>query len=128
VKVHHVGIVVHNEQVARELMESLELKEDYRGYVAEYQSLCIFSQKEDGSVVEFVVPSGGTLATYNNGKGGIHHIAFEVDDIGAHKRRLEAKGVRFLEDKPVKGAGDFVVNFVRPRSLGGILVEFVQLI
>ncbi len=66
------------------------------------------------------------LTSYNNGKGGIHHIAFEVDDVEAIRQEYEGKGLKMLEEKAVQGVGGIIVNFLRPRFGEGILVEFVQ--
>lgn len=123
---HHVGIVMPEEKSAEAFMQLFGLEEEYRGYVPEYQSLCIFTKRNDGSAIEFVIPDGGNLGEYNKGKGGIHHVALLVDDIRAAKEEMNQKGAQLLEEVPVQGAGDFIVNFVRPRSAYGILVEFIE--
>lgn len=82
--------------------------------------------KEDETPIELVIPLEGVLATYNNGKGGMHHIAFEVEDVEEVKRKYEAEGMKLLEESAVPGAGGIIVNFLRPRFGEGILVEFVQ--
>ena len=58
--------------------------------------------------------------------GGIHHVAFEVDDVAALAARLAAGGVRLINEQPRKGAHDTLVVFVHPKSTGGVLVELVQ--
>ncbi|HBF39705.1 MAG TPA: 4-hydroxyphenylpyruvate dioxygenase [Firmicutes bacterium] len=123
---HHVGIIMPDEKMADAFAKLFGLEEDYRGYVPEYHSLCIFTKRNGGSAVEFVIPDGGNLTDYNKGKGGIHHIALLVKDVKAAKEELNQKGLQLLEEVPVKGAGEFVVNFVRPRSAYGILVEFIE--
>jgi lactoylglutathione lyase/methylmalonyl-CoA/ethylmalonyl-CoA epimerase len=125
---HHVGIVMPDEKTAEGFAELLGLEEDYRGYVPEYKSLCIFTKQNGGSAIEFVIPDGGNLTDYNKGKGGIHHIALLVDDVKAAKEELDKKGAQLLEEVPVKGAGNFIVNFLRPRYAYGILVEFIETI
>ncbi|MFI5158041.1 MAG: VOC family protein, partial [Sphingobacteriales bacterium] len=57
---------------------------------------------------------------------GIHHIAFEVDDIEAEMERLKQEGFTLLNDKPKPGADNKLVCFVHPKSAGGILVELCQ--
>jgi len=66
------------------------------------------------------------LTQFNNGKGGIHHIAFEVEDVEAARREFTEKGMEMLETKAVEGAGGIIVNFLRPRYGLGVLVEFVE--
>ena len=123
---HHVGIVIPDEHTAELFARLFGLVEDYRGYVPEYEALCIFMKGNDMSPIEFVVPDGGNLMAFNKGKGGIHHLAFEVADIRAAREEMSKEGIQFLEGIPIKGAGDFIVNFIRPSSAYRILVEFVE--
>jgi methylmalonyl-CoA/ethylmalonyl-CoA epimerase len=57
---------------------------------------------------------------------GIHHIAVQVDDIGAALANLRQKGARLIDQEPRKGAGGCLVAFVHPSSTGGVLLELVQ--
>lgn len=67
------------------------------------------------------------IAKFIEKKGeGIHHIAFEVDDIKAEMQRLKAQGFVLLSDEPKPGADNKLVCFVHPKSAGGVLVELVQ--
>jgi catechol 2,3-dioxygenase-like lactoylglutathione lyase family enzyme len=125
---HHVGIVQPSEEDAAALMTLLGLEEDYRGYVEQWQALCIFTRRAAGSPIEFVVPSGGPLAKFNKGAGGLHHIALEVPDLDAVARELEAQDMRFLEPEHVKGAGNFLCNFLSPLYTRGLTVEYVQML
>lgn len=125
---HHVGIVQPSEQDALALMALMGLEEDYRGFVPQWSALCIFTKARSGSPIEFVVPDGGPLAKFNKGAGGLHHVALEVRDLNAVQRALEADGMRLLEPEHVKGAGDFVCNFLSPVYTRGITIEFVQLL
>jgi len=125
---HHVGIVQPSEADAIALMAMLGLEEDYRGFVPQWSALCIFTKPAGRSPIEFVVPRGGPLERYNKGAGGLHHIALEVRSLDAIARRLEKEDMRLLESQHVKGAGNFLCNFLSPGFTRGILVEFVQLL
>ena len=57
---------------------------------------------------------------------GIHHVAFEVDDIVAEMARLRAEGFTLLNEQPKRGADNKLVCFVHPKSAGGVLVELCQ--
>lgn len=59
---------------------------------------------------------------------GIHHIAFEVDDIRSEMRRLKKEGFELLQDEPTIGADNKWVCFIHPRSAHGVLVELCQTI
>ena len=126
-RLHHVGIVMTTMERAKAFMEQFGLEEDYTEYVDSYHAYCLFTkfgQKE--SPIELVIPTEGVLTEYRDGKGGLHHIAFEVEDVEAARREFEEKGLEMLETKAVDGAGGIIVNFLRPRFGFGVLVEFVQ--
>jgi methylmalonyl-CoA/ethylmalonyl-CoA epimerase len=123
---HHVGIVQSSEAEALAMMNLLRLEEDYRGFVPQWSALCIFTKALTGSPIEFVIPDGGPLARFNGGFGGLHHIAFQVYDLDALGRRLAEEGMKLLEPEHVKGAGDFLCNFLSPIYTRGMAVEFVQ--
>ena len=57
---------------------------------------------------------------------GIHHIAFDVEDIYAEMSRLKAEGFEILNEIPKKGADQKIVVFLHPRSTNGVLVELCQ--
>ena len=59
---------------------------------------------------------------------GIHHVAFEVDDIRAEMARLKAEGFVLLNEEPKPGADNKLVCFVHPKSAAGVLVELCQTI
>jgi catechol 2,3-dioxygenase-like lactoylglutathione lyase family enzyme len=125
---HHVGVVQPSEADALALMSLLGLKEHYRGFVPQWSALCIFTQPRGGSPIEFVIPDGGPLARFNKGAGGLHHIALQVPDLDKLAKGLEAEGMKLLEAEHVKGAGDFLCNFLSPVYTRGIIIEFVQLL
>src|ERR1700739_2257655 len=93
---HHVGIVQPSESDALSLISLLGLEEDYRGFVAQWSALCIFTKAGGGSPIEFVIPHGGPLERFNKGAGGLHHIALEAPDLAALARELEAENMRLL--------------------------------
>ena len=126
-RLHHVGIVMTSPEHAENFMKKFGLEADYVEYVAAYHADCLFTRhREDETPVELVIPKEGVLTRYNNGRGGIHHIAFEVDDVEAVRQEFENRGLEMLEEKAVDGAGGIIVNFLRPRFAEGILVEFVE--
>jgi methylmalonyl-CoA/ethylmalonyl-CoA epimerase len=125
---HHVGIVSPSEEEAMTLMALLGLEEDYRGYVPQWSALCIFTKPNGASPIEFVVPDGGPLMRFNKGAGGLHHIALQVPNLEALAARLQAEDMKLLETEHVKGAGDFLCNFLSPVYTRGVTIEFVQLL
>lgn len=126
-RLHHVGIIMPSVERAKKFLERFELEEDYTEFVEDYQAHCLFTKfSEQECPIELVIPEGGVLAEYNKGKGGLHHIAFEVEDVSEAKKQYEEQGFMMLEDNPVNGAGGILVNFLRPKFGLGVLVEFVE--
>jgi methylmalonyl-CoA epimerase len=68
-------------------------------------------------------PIGKFIATKGE---GLHHLCFRVSDVKGKQKEMEAKGYRFLYPEPRLGAGGCWVNFIHPKSCGGVLVEISQ--
>ncbi|HET8573622.1 MAG TPA: methylmalonyl-CoA epimerase [Edaphocola sp.] len=71
---------------------------------------------EDSAITKFVAKKGN----------GLHHVAFEVEDIRKEMERLRQNGFQLLNNEPKAGADNKLVCFVHPRSSGGVLVELCQ--
>lgn len=71
---------------------------------------------EDSEVSKFIEKRGG----------GLHHVAFKTKDISTCQSQLEAHNVKLIYENAKPGAHDTQVNFVHPKSSGGVLVEIVQ--
>lgn len=126
-KLHHIGVIQPDMDAAAAYMALFGHAESYRGFVEAFQCWCIFCAAPDGgAAVEIVVPEGGPLARFNRGAGGLHHYAFETPDIAALQAAFAARDMRMLEPDAVKGAGDFLCNFLHPASTRGVIVEYVQ--
>src|ERR1051325_2099197 len=57
---------------------------------------------------------------------GLHHICYEVEDLGARIAELKDRGVRFLDGYPRRGAEGKLVDFLHPIVAHGVLVELVE--
>jgi len=126
---HHVGIVQPDMESAEAYMALFGHEEEYRGYVDAFECWCIFCKApENGCAVELVVPTGGSLARFNRGAGGLHHYAYLTPDIRALQKELETRDIPMLQPEPIKGAGDFLCNFVSPIPTRGIVVEYIELL
>lgn len=126
---HHVGIVKPDFAQAEAFISQFGHEEDYRGFVEPFSCWCIFLKAPaGGTAIELVVPEGGPLAEFNPGMGGLHHYAYLTPDIAATQRDLADKGVQMLQTEAVRGAGNFLCNFVHPFSTRGVIVEYIQLL
>lgn len=78
--------------------------------------------------IELLEPldDGGPVARFLDRRGpGLHHLAFEVLDVGAALDAAAAMGLERIDEEPRPGARGHTVAFLHPRSTGGVLVEFV---
>jgi methylmalonyl-CoA/ethylmalonyl-CoA epimerase len=57
---------------------------------------------------------------------GIHHVCFEVDDLGATLDRCRAHGIRLIDEAPRLGAEGKPIAFLHPSSTSGVLVELTE--
>ena len=81
------------------------------------------------SYVQLLTPTSDSspVAKYLEKKGpGIHHVAFEVDDVDAAVKELLAKGVRMIDQEPRGGAHGSRIAFIHPAETGGVLMELCQ--
>jgi hypothetical protein len=72
------------------------------------------------------VPNGGNLAKFNRGVGGLHHVAVAVDSIRDVANELAKEGISLLEEQAIRGAGQFLCNFLAPVHTRGVIVEYIE--
>jgi methylmalonyl-CoA/ethylmalonyl-CoA epimerase len=125
-KVEHIGIAVKNLAISIPLFEKLLNCQCYKTELVETEKVdtAFFRQGETKiELLESTDPEG-IIARYINKNGeGIHHIAFEVDDIEAEMKRLAGEGFILLNDKPKPGADNKLVCFLHPKNTNGVLTE-----
>ncbi len=121
---HHVGVVLNERRQLDELLTLLGLAVSRCVFVERYQAECLFVNVGTAQV-EFIVPQGGPLAGFNRGVGGLHHLAFQVNNLEKLQDRLAAGGIHLLEDRPVP-AGELRINFLPPVYTRGLILEFVE--
>jgi len=126
----HVAIAVNKIDDAIIFWESLGLKfSDQREEVPTQQVITAFAQIDHNSHIELLEPTSdtSTIAQFIQKKGtGIHHMSFRTKDVKAKQSEMEAKGMKFIYPTPVPGAGNTLVNFIHPKSTGGVLVEIAE--
>jgi methylmalonyl-CoA/ethylmalonyl-CoA epimerase len=127
--VHHVGIAVVDLDAAllvyAELFgATLEHRERVDDQGVEAASLRI-----GGSRIELLQPLGEDtpVGRFLASRGpGMHHVAFEVEDVAAELERLKARDVLLVDEQPRRGMFGLQVAFVHPEATGGVLAEFVS--
>jgi methylmalonyl-CoA/ethylmalonyl-CoA epimerase len=128
-KVEHIGVAVKSLAVSIPLFEKLL---DCRCYKTEHVDAekvnTAFFQKGE-TKIELLETSdqSGVIAHFIEKKGeGIHHIAFEVEDIKYEIERLKKEGFTVLSETPRRGADNKLVCFLHPKTSNGVLVELCQ--
>lgn len=128
-RISHIGIAVGSLEEAVDRYASLFANPSPHRETVDEQGVAIASFPVGDAVVELTASTrdGSPIARFVERRGeGIHHIAFEVDDIEAELARLKADGVRLIDETPRNGAHDMLIAFVHPSSFNGVLVELCQ--
>ncbi len=125
-KTEHIGIAVKNLAISIPLFEKLLNSPCYKTeQVASENVNTAFFQKGE-TKIELLESSDpdGVIAKFIERKGeGMHHIAFEVEDIKAEMKRLQGEGFVLLNEEPKAGADNKLVCFLHPKNTNGVLIE-----
>ncbi len=130
-RIDHIGIAVKSMAESNDLFRKLLGEAHYKVEVVESERVATSFFHIGESKIELLEASDpeSPIARFIEKRGeGIHHIAFEVDDIRAEIERLEAEGFIPLNREPKRGADNKLVAFLHPKSSNGVLVELCQAI
>ncbi|POY34876.1 methylmalonyl-CoA epimerase [Solitalea longa] len=128
-RIDHIGIAVKDLNSSSKLIEQLLGKPSYKTETVESEKVTteffeigeskielLLAESEDSPIAKFIEKRGE----------GIHHIAFEVEDIEKEIERLKNEGFQFISDKPKQGADNKMICFLHPKTSNGVLVELCQ--
>lgn len=128
-KLEHIGIAVKDLSQSIPLFEKLLNTPCYKTEKVDSENVnTAFFQKGESKIelLESTTPDGVIARFIEKKSEGIHHLAFEVADIEAEMRRLQAEGFVLLNETPKKGADNKLVCFLHPKNTNGVLVELCQ--
>lgn len=128
-KIEHIGIAVRSLKDAGAVYEQLLGTPCYKTEVVESEgvSTAFFLTGENKIELLEATRPDSPIAKFIEKRGeGIHHIAFDVEDIEAEMARLKAAGFTLLNETPKKGADNKLVCFIHPKNANGVLVELCQ--
>lgn len=128
-KIEHIGIAVKSIEDANMLFEKLLGVPSYKTEIVETESVVTSFFQTGTNKIELLMATNpeSPIAKFLNKKGeGIHHIAFDVDDIFAEIERLKTEGFVLINEVPKKGADNKLVVFLHPKNINGVLVELCQ--
>jgi len=128
-KVEHIGIAVKQLTESNLLFTKLFGKESYKMEKVEREGVntsffilgetkieLLEATRPDSAIAKFIEKRGE----------GIHHLAYEVDDILAEISRLKNEGFEFISETPKEGADNKLIVFLHPKCTNGVLVELCQ--
>jgi methylmalonyl-CoA/ethylmalonyl-CoA epimerase len=127
--VHHIGIAVDDLDAAVLVYSELFGATLEHRETIEEQGVVAASLRTGASRIELLgalgpeTPVGKFLAKRGP---GLHHLAFQVADLGAELRRLRAEGAQLIDETPRRGLFGLQVAFVHPEATGGVLAELVS--
>ena len=127
--VEHIGIAVRNIAASNELFAKLLNVTSYKSETVESENVTTSFFRVNQTKIELLEATSpeSTIAKFLEKKGeGIHHIAFEVDDISAEMERLKNEGFTLLNETPKRGADNKLVCFLHPKGTNGVLIELCQ--
>lgn len=128
-KIEHIGIAVADLEKSNELFARLLGKSHFKTELVEGEGVetSFFQVGETKVELLQATRSESPISKFIDRKSeGVHHIAFDVEDIAAEVERLKAEGFEILNETPKLGADNKLVVFLHPRSTNGVLVELCQ--
>ncbi|WKL46377.1 methylmalonyl-CoA epimerase [Flavobacterium pectinovorum] len=128
-KIEHIGIAVKNIEESNILFEKLLGVPSYKSEEVQSEGVLTSFFQTGTNKIELLMATNpeSPIAKFLEKKGeGIHHIAFDVDDISAEIERLKREGFVLINEVPKKGADNKLVVFLHPKNTNGVLVELCQ--
>src|SRR5688572_19851558 len=116
IRIEHIGIAVKDLTISVPLYEKLLNTVCYKKETVATENVNTAFFKIADTKIKLIEKKGE----------GMHHIAFEVEDISAEIRRLKTEGFIFINEEPKKGADNKLVCFLHPKSTNSILIELCQ--
>jgi methylmalonyl-CoA/ethylmalonyl-CoA epimerase len=126
--IHHLGVAVEDLDEALATYERLFGAELERREIVEDQGVEAASLRVGTSRVELLTPTGDDtpVGRFLAKRGpGMHHVAYEVDDLPATLEHLAHEGAELIDHEPREGLFGLQVAFVHPDAVHGVLAELV---
>lgn len=128
-KIEHIGIAVRDIQSSTVVFGKLFGKSSYKTELVESEGVRTeFFQLGDNKIELLEATNADSpIAKFIEKRGeGIHHIAFDVEDIYSEMERLVNEGFKLINQEPKRGADNKLVCFLHPKDTNGVLIELCQ--
>lgn len=128
-KIEHLGIAVQDFESTAIIFEQLLGKAAYKTESVSSEGVDTMFFEIGDSKIELLKatdPNSAIAKFLEKNKGGIHHIAFEVDDIVSELERLKNLDFELIHQNPKAGADNKMIAFLHPKSTARVLIELCQ--
>lgn len=128
-KIEHLGLAVRDLEASNALYTALLGVPPYKEEAVESEHVLTSFFRVGETKIELLQPTDPNSAIHKfiEKRGeGIHHIAFDVEDIHAEIERLKGEGFEMIHETPKAGADGKIIAFLHPKSSGKVLVELCQ--
>lgn len=128
--INHIGIAVKDLNVSLDLFTKLFQIQNVHTEEVAAQKVKVASFKVGEVLIELTqaTDDSSPIAKFIEKKGeGIHHIAFETDDVNSELNRLKELNFSLINETAVSGAHNMQIGFLHPKSTNGVLTELCQL-
>ncbi len=128
-KIEHIGIAVSDIEKSQKVFEKIFGKENYKSEKVESEGVVTSFFKIGENKIELVsaTNSDSPIHKYlSKNREGMHHIAFDVEDISSEMQRLKKEGIRLLNESPKQGADNKLICFLHPKDTNRVLIELCQ--
>ena len=128
-KLEHIGIAIKDLKLSIPLFEQLLNTPCYKTETVDAEGVNTAFFRAGDSKIELLeaTKENSPVSKFIDKKGeGMHHIAFEVENIEAEMKRLSALGFELLSATPKNGADNKLVCFLHPKTTNGVLIELCQ--
>jgi methylmalonyl-CoA/ethylmalonyl-CoA epimerase len=121
-KIEHLGIAVKDIEKSNDLFTKILGTGPYKSEAVESEGVITSFFKAGENKIELLQSTKPDSAIEKKGEG-IHHIAFDVEDIYAEIARLKKEGFQMIHEIPKEGADNKLIAFLHPKGSGGVLIE-----
>ena len=128
-KIEHIGIAVKELKAANNLYSKLLNTSPYKMEEVDSENVNTSFFQVGESKIELLEGTSpeSPISKFIEKRGeGVHHIAFEVDDIEKEITRLTKEGFQMIHEKPKDGADNKLIAFLHPKTSNGVLIELCQ--
>lgn len=128
-RLDHIGIAIADPGRSQQLFDRLLGQSTYKVETVASEKVTTYFYQMLNTKLELLSADDAesVIEKYIDRRGeGIHHLAFQVDDLEAEIRRLKNEGFRFINEVPKAGADNKLICFLHPKTTNGVLIELCQ--